>query len=97
MLINVKMPKIGILTLMSRIHFVLSRVEHEKSFITSGLNFRNLTLKHSLQYGQMSLVGVTINAHFDYHDSITITETTITMAYYHDTITILSGFLKNES
>ena len=36
MLINVKMPKIvGILTFMSRIHFVLSWVEHEKSFITS--------------------------------------------------------------
>ena len=37
MLINVKMPTIvGILTLMSRIHFVLSGFEHEKSFITSG-------------------------------------------------------------
>ena len=37
MLINVKMPKIvGILTFMSRINFVLSSVEHEKSFITSG-------------------------------------------------------------
>ena len=36
MLINVKMPTIvGILTLMSRINFVLSGVEHEKSFITS--------------------------------------------------------------
>ena len=36
MLINVKMPTIvGILTLMSRINFVLSWVEHEKSFITS--------------------------------------------------------------
>ena len=32
MLINVKMPTIvGILTFMSRINFVLSRVEHEKS------------------------------------------------------------------
>ena len=37
MLINVKMPTIvGILTFMSRINFVLSRVEHGKSFITSG-------------------------------------------------------------
>ena len=37
MLINVKMPTIvGILTSMSRINFVLSWVEHEKSFITSG-------------------------------------------------------------
>ena len=35
--INVKMPTIvGILTFMSRINFVLSCVEHEKSFITSG-------------------------------------------------------------
>ena len=37
MLINVKMPTIvGILTFMSGINFVLSRVEYEKSFITSG-------------------------------------------------------------
>ena len=35
-LINVKMPTIvGILTFMSRINFVLSRVEHEKEFTTS--------------------------------------------------------------
>ena len=35
--INVKMPTIvGILTFMSRITFVLSRVEREKYFITSG-------------------------------------------------------------
>ena len=37
MLINVKMPTIvGILTFMSMINFMLSWVEHEKSFITSG-------------------------------------------------------------
>ena len=37
MLIIVKMPTIvGILTFMSRINFVLSSVEHEKSFITLG-------------------------------------------------------------
>ena len=37
LLINVKMPTIvGILTLMSRINLVLSLVEYEKSFITSG-------------------------------------------------------------
>ena len=37
MLINVKMPTIvGILTLMSRINFALSGVEHEKSLITLG-------------------------------------------------------------
>ena len=36
MLINVKMPTIvGILTFMSMINFVLSRVEHRKCFITS--------------------------------------------------------------
>ena len=36
MLINVKMSTIvGILTFMSRINFVLSSVEHRKSFITS--------------------------------------------------------------
>ena len=37
MLINVKLPTIvGILTFMSRINFVLSSVEYEKSFITWG-------------------------------------------------------------
>ena len=36
MLINVKMPIVVILTFISRINFVLSWVEHEKSFITSG-------------------------------------------------------------
>ena len=36
-LINVKMPTIvGILTFIGRKNFMLSRVEHEKSFITSG-------------------------------------------------------------
>ena len=36
LLINVKMPtNVGILTFMSRINFVLSRVEHDKSFINS--------------------------------------------------------------
>ena len=38
MLINVKMPTVvGILTFMSRINFMLSLVEYEKSFITLGL------------------------------------------------------------
>ena len=37
MLINVKMPTIvGILTYISIINFMLSLVEHVKSFITSG-------------------------------------------------------------
>ena len=37
MLINIKMLTIvGILTFMSRVNFVLSRVEHEKSFIILG-------------------------------------------------------------
>ena len=41
MLINVKMPTIvGILTLMSRINFVLSWVEHGKSLITLGPGLR---------------------------------------------------------
>ena len=36
-LINVKMPTVvGILTFMSRKNFMLSLVEHENSFITSG-------------------------------------------------------------
>ena len=40
MLINVKMPTmVGILTFMSRIDSVLSLVEHEINFITSGLVF----------------------------------------------------------
>ena len=36
MLINVKTPIVGVLIFMSRINFVLSWVEHGKSFITSG-------------------------------------------------------------
>ena len=37
LVINVKMPRIvGILTLMSRINYLLSRVQHEKGFITTG-------------------------------------------------------------
>ena len=40
MLISVKMPTtVGILTFISRINFVLSRAEHGKSFITSGLDY----------------------------------------------------------
>ena len=43
MLINVKMPTIvGILTFMSRINFMLSWVEHEQSFITSGQERQNV-------------------------------------------------------
>ena len=46
MLINVKMPTIvGILTFMSRINFVLSRVEHGKSFITSTPESGRITVK----------------------------------------------------
>ena len=37
MLINVKMPTVvSILTFISRLNFMLSLSEHEKSFITSG-------------------------------------------------------------
>ena len=39
MLINVRMPIVGILTFMSKINFLLSRVEHENSFITLGSGF----------------------------------------------------------
>ena len=42
MLINVIIA--GILTFMSRIHSVLSRVEREKSFITSGPGIPILTI-----------------------------------------------------
>ena len=50
MLINVKMPTIvGILTLMSMINFVLSRVEHEKSFITSGPGLQVINFEYSLR------------------------------------------------
>ena len=43
MLINVEMPTIvSILKFMSRINFVLSWVEHEKSFVTSSLGQRIL-------------------------------------------------------
>ena len=42
LLINAKMPTIvGILTFMSRINFMLSSVEYEKSFITSGPGVRS--------------------------------------------------------
>ena len=43
MLINVKMSTIvGILTFMSRKNFMLNSVEHEKSFVTSGPELREL-------------------------------------------------------
>ena len=49
MLFNVKMPTIvGILTFMSRINFVLSSVEHGKSFITSGMCFCTVLSESSL-------------------------------------------------
>ena len=39
LLINVKMPTIGILIFKRRMNFMLSKVEHEKSFITCGPGF----------------------------------------------------------
>ena len=37
LLINIKMPTVvGILIFISKINFMLSRVEHEKGFMTSG-------------------------------------------------------------
>ena len=56
MLINVKMPAVGILSFISTIHFVLSWVEHGKSFINSGPGFSRrgsvtiLTQKNPLIY-----------------------------------------------
>ena len=48
MLINVKMPtNVDILTFMSRITFVLSCVEHEKSFITSGPGLYSYITQHT--------------------------------------------------
>ena len=45
------------------------------------------------KYLAVLTVGVTIDAHFDYHDSITITETTITiLSLSWHTIMILSRY-----
>ena len=64
-----------------------------------------LYLSHLLQNKTLYLpqilgqiyIGVTINAHFDYHDTITITETTIMiLSLSWHTIMILSGFLNND-
>ena len=47
MLINVKMPTIvGIVTFVSRINFVLSLVEYEKSFITSRPGYNDQIKMH---------------------------------------------------
>ena len=49
LLINVKMPSIvGILTFMSRKNFLLSSIEHEKSFRTSGPDVVNLASDRDL-------------------------------------------------
>ena len=60
MLINVKMPTItivGILTFMSRINSMLSCIEHEKSFIISGpdsqIDIFLLSVKMYLQFVQI--------------------------------------------
>ena len=48
-LINVKMPTtVGILTFMSRKNFMLSSVEHEKSFTISGPDHSNACLRSTL-------------------------------------------------
>ena len=48
LLVNLKMPTlVGILTFMSRMNFVLSWVEHGKSFITSGLDQLTYLTKRS--------------------------------------------------
>ena len=60
------------------------------------LGFLRRNFKHCSR--QVKAVGVTIDAHFDYHDSITITETTITiLSLSLHTIMILSGFLNNDA
>ena len=47
LLINVKMPTaVGTLTFMSRINFMLSRVEQEKKFYNLGLNTVQLKSSH---------------------------------------------------
>ena len=62
LLINVKMPTIGILTFTSRKIFILSQVEHEKSFVTSGPSWRHLhCLKVAFlhtQHGDLVINGV---------------------------------------
>ena len=72
MLINVKMPTIvGILTFMSRINFVLSWVELEKSFIASGqvkeiytcITIKILLVSHALINAQPHISEPLINAH----------------------------------
>ena len=55
LLINVKMLTIvGILIFMSRINFMLSRVEHEKSFITLRPDLLVLFLVNCLYIGRLS-------------------------------------------
>ena len=47
--VNVKMPAIvGIFTFMRRINFVLSGVEHEKSFIISGPDFSHIVALYNV-------------------------------------------------
>ena len=59
MLINVKLPTIvGILIFMSRIDFVLSGVEYEKSFITSGPDKKiSINCDHFLIYHLNNVLG----------------------------------------
>ena len=51
LLIDVKMPTtVGILIFMSRKNFMLNCIEHEKSFITSGLDPQYDQWQHILSY-----------------------------------------------
>ena len=62
-LINVKMPTIvSILTFMSRKDFILSWVEHEKSFITSGLVCFKFTASYTY------LLAIALCVHFSFID-----------------------------
>ena len=53
---------------------------------------KKLFYLHELHMHHRYIIGVSIDVHFDYHDTITITETTITiLSLLWHTIMILSG------
>ena len=66
-LINVKMPTIvGILTFMSRKNFILSRVEHEKTLITSGPG-RGIVLPPCLLFGKLHPLELVVFDKYTYY------------------------------
>ena len=71
--LNVKMPTIvGILTFMSRKNFMLSWIEHEKSFITSRPNLGRICSFGLLGLLCASLVNVYqfVCVHFDFEGKV---------------------------